>query len=154
MIWLSSCTKQEQVCTAVLTTGSSLSLLFRQHCLLLNAFRLWLDAGENRDFCSSSPVLAELVIITRSDYMWMSVCCTGVGVHAWVWSDFTCVCGLERESEWANGRLSTVFRGVTLRRCGSWSLLFVLHCADLRWAAWSGVCDAVQPMCTDRGCFG
>ena len=71
-------------------------------------------------------------------------------VHAWVGSGSVCVCVWVWERKWAS---SAVFRSVILRKCGSWSLLFVLcvlrNRASLYRVVFQIWFDMLQPMCTD-----
>lgn len=117
-----------------------------------------MDRRENKDFVHLQVRSLDLVIITRPEYihtgvyMYVSGCLWAYisSYMSWIWLS---VCLCLREREWAS---LTVFRSVILRYCGAWSLLFVLWwcIAELYRMVFLIGFDVLQPMCTDRGCFG
>lgn len=151
MILLSSWSKQEQVCAAILTIGSTLLLLCRQHYLLLNTQRnmteVWL--------CSSASQMLDTCDYNKTwiyPYMWVGVY-EHTSVHAWVGSDL-CVCVWKRENQclwqslWASYRDS-----VALDLCSSCCDAVLCCVFPYRVVFLIGL-DVLQPMCTDRGWFG
>lgn len=117
MIWLPACSKQEQVGTAVLTTGNILLLCCRLRCLLLSTLSNMTDAftlswwKRNQRCCLSTSQIPRTCDNNKTQihsYMCIHVCEWVLWAYVsscmrWFDSGCVCVCAVDGKRE--NGRL-------------------------------------------------